>query len=250
MIREILFLSRTKQHGPLIRRADRTGGVMRKRAWREWLILGAVLAAPGLAISQAGDESRTLTISGQAGHAPVVRMEGKSYVELEALARLTHGSLSFSGSRITLTMPGPGANTATPIAGEKSDFSREFLRAGIEEMATIREWRIALVNAVQKGFAVTADWIKFYRGPAVTNLGLASVAASTDADRNAYQLLSNELDNMKKLSDRFVDAHTAMNYTSLDALKSDPLDQRILECARSFAAMAASEKFVDEGSCH
>jgi len=55
---------------------------------------------------------------------------------------------------------------------------------------------------------------------------------------------------MKMLSDRFVDAHTAMNYTSLDALESDPLDQKILNCARSLAAMAASGQFVDDGSCH
>lgn len=35
------------------------------------------------------EESRSLVINGQAGQAPVVRMQGKSYVELEALARLT-----------------------------------------------------------------------------------------------------------------------------------------------------------------
>jgi hypothetical protein len=79
---------------------------------------------------------------------------------------------------------------------------------------------------------------------------MASVAASTDSDRKAHQLLSNEFDNMKKLSDRFVDANTARNYTSLDALESDPLDQKILNCARSLAAMAASGQFVDDGSCH
>jgi hypothetical protein len=33
-------------------------------------------------------------------------------------------------------------------------------------------------------------------------------------------------------------------------LKSDPLDQQILNCARSLAAMAASGQFVDDGSCH
>lgn len=228
---------------------------MRNRLWREWAMLavaGAVaglVVVPGMVLSQGVEESRTLLINGQAGQAPVVRMQGKSYVELEALARLTHGSLSFSGNQVTLTLPSSGA-TATTIAGEKSEFSKEFLRAGIEEMAVIREWRIALVNAVQKGYAVTNDWINYYRSPAVTNLRLASVAASTDADRKGYQLLSNEFDNMKMLSDRFVDAHTAMNYTSLDALESDPLDQKILNCARSLAAMAASGQFVDDGSCH
>jgi hypothetical protein len=216
----------------------------------EWVILAAVLVVPGMVFSQGVEESRTLVIEGQAGQAPVVRLRGKSYVELEALARLTRGSLSFNGNQVTLTLPGSGANTATTIAGEKSEFSKEFLRAGIEEMGMIREWRIALTNAVQNGFPIGDDWIAIYRGPALTNLRLTSVAASTDADRSAYQLLSNEYDNMKKLSDRFVAAHTAQNYTPTDALKSDPLDQQILSCARSLAAMAASGQFVDDGSCH
>jgi hypothetical protein len=216
----------------------------------EWVILAGVLVVPGMVLSQGVEESRSLIINGQAGQAPVVRMQGKSYVELEALARLTHGSLSFNGSQVTLTLAGPGANTATTVAGEKSEFSREFLRAGIEEMAMIREWRTALTNAVQNGFPIGDDWMIIYREPALRNLRLAAVAASTDPDRSAYQLLSNEYDNMKKLSDRFVAAHTAQNYMPPDSLKSDPLNEQILSCARSLAAMAASGKFVDDGSCH
>lgn len=227
---------------------------MRKRMWREWAILaGAVVVAglaivPGMVLSQGLEDSRTFVIDGQAGQAPVMRLRGKSYVELEALARLTHGSLSFNGNQVTLTLP--GANTATTVTGEKSDFSKEFLRAGIEEMTMVREWRIVLTNAVQNGIPIGDDWMAIYRGSALKSLRLASVAASTDADRSAYQLLSNEYDNMKKLSDRFVAAHTAQNYLPPDSLKSDPLDERILNCARSLAAMAASGQFVDDGSCH
>jgi hypothetical protein len=224
--------------------------VMQKRSWREWLVVAVALAVPGMALSQGGDETRSLAINGLTGQAPVVRMQGKSYVELEALARLTHGSLSYEGSQATLTFPGFPATTATTPSGEKSEFSKEFLRAGIEEMAMVREWRIALTNAVQNGFAVGDDWIALFRGPALRNLRLASVAASTDADRSAYQLLSNEYDNIKKLSDQFVAAHTAQEYTPPDALKSNPLNQKILDCARSLAAMAANGEFVDDGSCH
>ncbi len=223
---------------------------MPKRSGIEWVILAAVLVVPGMVLSQGVEESRSLVIDGQAGQAPVVRMRGKAYVELEALARLTHGSLSFNGSQVTLTLPGSSANTATTIAGEKSEFSREFLRAAIEQMGMIREWRIALTNAVQNGFPIGDDWMAIYRGPALTNLRLASVAASTDADRSAYQLLSNEFDNMKKLSDRFVAAHTAQEYIPTDSLRSDALDEQILSCTRSLAAMAASGQFVDDGSCH
>jgi hypothetical protein len=232
------------------------GGLMGKRLWREWAVLvvaGAVaglLVVPGMVLSQGVEDSRIFVIEGQAGQAPVMRLRGKSYVELEALARLTHGTLSFNGNQVTLTLPGAGANTVTTVTGDKSEFSKEFLRAGIEAMAMIREWRIALTNAVQNGFPIGDDWIAIYRGPALTNLRLAAVAATTDPDRSAYQLLSNDYDNMKKLSDRFVAAHTAQTYMPPDSLKSDPLDQQILNCARSLAAMAASGKFVDDGSCH
>jgi hypothetical protein len=226
---------------------------MGRKMWREWAVMvGALVVAglvfvPGMVLSQGVEESRTLVIEGQAGQVPVMRLRGKSYVELEALARLTHGSLSFNGNQVTLTMPGSGATTVT---GEKSEFSKEFLRAGIEEMGMIREWRIVLTNAVQNGIPIGDDWMSIYREPVLRNLRLASVAASTDADRSVYQLLSNEYENMKKLSDRFVAAHTAQNYMPPDSLKSDPLNEQILSCARSLAAMVASGQFVDDGSCH
>jgi hypothetical protein len=223
---------------------------MRKRSWREWTVLAAVLAVPAMALSQVGDAKGFFVVAGEPGQATVVRIQGKSYVELEDLARLTRGSLSFNGNQTTLTLPGSGANTATTVTGDKSEFSKEFLRSAIEEMSTVREWRIALTNAVQNGFPIGDDWIALYRGPALRSLRLASVAASTDSDRNAYQLLSNEFDNMKKLSDRFVIAHTNQNYLPTDSLKGDPLDEQILNCARALAAMAASGQYVDDGSCH
>src|SRR5208282_2788568 len=129
-------------------------------------------------------------------------------------------------------------------------FSKEFMRAGIEVGSTIREWRTALTSAVQNGYPVTDDFVAAYRGQVATNLRLASVAVSTDSDRSAFQLLSNEFDNMQKLSNKILAARQDMNYISADALKDDPLNQQILSCARSLAAMAASGQFQDDGTCH
>lgn len=142
--------------------------------------------------------------------------------------------------------------TATSPASQpwNPGFSKEFLRASIEEISMIREWRRALASAVQNGEPVTENSIASFRGPAATNLGLASVAVSTDSDRNTFLLLTNEFDNMNKLSDRFVAAHEAMHYTSLDALKNDPLDQQVVTCARSLASMTVGGEFVDDPSCH
>jgi hypothetical protein len=52
------------------------------------------------------------------------------------------------------------------------------------------------------------------------------------------------------LSDRFLEANRTRTYISPDALNNDPLDQRILTCAHSLAAMAANGQYTDDGSCH
>ncbi len=228
--------------------------MVREKIFNAGLMLVALLVVPGLAWSQAVQQNSTLIISGQPGQISVVQINAKSYVDIEALARLANGSLSFKGNQTTLTLPGFAANTpaTAPAASQPASpgFSKEFMKAGIEEMSVIREWRSALLNAVQNGYPVTDGLVAGYRGQAATNLRLASVAASTDSDRNAFQLLSNEFDNMQKLSNKVLAARKNMNYLSPDALKGDPLDQQILTCARSLAAMASSGQFQDDGSCH
>ena len=227
---------------------------MLKKSITTVVTLVALLILPGLAWSQAAQQNSTLIVSGQPGQAPVLQINGRSYVDIEALARLTNGSLGFKGNQITLTLPGAAASapsTATaPSQPASPGFSKEFMRAGIEEMSVIREWRSALLNAVQNGYPVIDAFVASYRGQAATSLRLASVAASTDSDRNAFQLLSNEFDNMQKLSNKVLAARQNMNYLSPDALKGDPLDQQILSCARSLASMASSGQFQDDGSCH
>lgn len=116
-------------------------------------------------------------------------------------------------------------------------------------MSEIREWRSALISAIRQGYPVTEEWVASFRGQAQQNLRLASVAASTESDRNALQLLTNEFNNINKLTDRFVQASKSRTYVSPNALDNDPLDQKILNCAHSLAAMAASNQFVDDGSC-
>lgn len=226
---------------------------MRDRRLRVRLILLALLAVPGLALSQGMQRDWTLVVSGQSGEAPVIQVNGRSYVDVEALARLTNGSLSFQGKQITLTLPSaPGAPAADSSASQpaSTEFSTDFMKAAIEEMSVIREWRSALVNAVQNGYPLTGDLVAGYQAQAAKNLRLASVAASTDSDRNTYQLISNELANMQALSNKLLAARKNLNYISRDALKDDPLDQQILSCARNLAAIAASGQFQDDGSCH
>ena len=227
---------------------------MRNKSWRGWLILLVLLFVPRLARSQAVQQSRTLILNGQSGQVKIMEVDGRSYVDLESLARIVNGTLRFSSNQITLTLPSSAAVTepeaAPPKLPANTGFSKEFLRASIEEMAMIREWRSALVNSIENSFPIQEDWVERYRGQAAASLGLASVAASTDSDRSAVELLSNEFDNMRALSVQLLAERKSMQYVSPEHLKDDPLNQQILTCARSLASMAVGGQFVDDASCH
>ncbi len=223
-----------------------------------WLV-GLFLVVPGAALSQDANRNRNLIINGQSTQVPVVQMNGRSYVDLEALASAVNGSLSFSGSQIAFSVPiGSASSTSAATAprpvistaqATNPGFSKGFLNAGIEEAATLREWHTALSSAVQNGYPVTAGMLAPYRAQATTNLRLASAAASTDSDHSAYQLLNNEFQNMAKLSDKYIAARAAMTYVSPDALQNDSLNQKFVACGHSLGAMAASGQFVDDGTC-
>ena len=212
-----------------------------------------LVTIPALTLCNAGQAPHTLILNGQPTQITVVQMNGHSYVDLEALARAANGSLSFNGDQITMTLPGTGGTPApTPAAANlaaNSDFSKSFLRAGIEQMTIIREWRTALANAIQNGFPITEDWLSAYRSQATTALRLAFVAISTDSDRNAYRLLNTEFENMKLLSNNYVALRQSMQFIAPDSLTNDPLNQKILDCGHSLAAMAANGQFVEDGSC-
>jgi len=226
---------------------------MREGAFFGRMIVAVLLVLPTLALSQVAHQARTLVVTGHPGELAVAEVGGRSYVEIEALTRFVNGSLSFNGNQIVLTLPGSNANPSGNNPGATqpaaAGFSKDFLRAAIEQMSVIREWRSALLNAVQRGFPVADDWIRPFNDSAQQNLRLVSVAASTQSDRDALRLLTNEFNNMKTLSARFLEANRSRTYVPTNALDSDPLDKKIVNCGHSLAAMAANNQFVDDGSC-
>lgn len=217
---------------------------------RSGLFLIVCWLIPQLALSQAPRQSGTLSVTGYPGQVPVVQLNGKSYVEIESLVRLTSGSMSFRDKQTILTFP--AANTAAQEAHTpaQSAFSKDFLKAGIEEMAAIREWRVAIVNAVQSNFPVTDDWVAGYRRTAESKLALTSAAITTDSDKSSFALLSNEFNKMQTLSDKYLTLRKSLTYIAPDSMDRDPLDQQILSCARGLSSMAAGRQFEDVPACH
>jgi hypothetical protein len=202
------------------------------------------LALPLIALSQGAHKRRTLIVNGQSGEAPVIEADGHTYVNLETLARIANGSVAFQGNQIVLTIP-----ASSPEESSDSAFSKDFMKAAIEELSVIREWRNALKNAIERSYPISEDWVSLYRNQAVDGLRRTSIEASTDADRSALQLLTNELDNINALSDNYLEKNDNREFIPSDDLKDDPTYQKILTCSRGLASMISSGQYVDDPSC-
>jgi hypothetical protein len=220
---------------------------MRKKLSCAIMTLLWVAFMPNLLVSPTADENRYLTVNGQPSQVVVLQINGRSYAELEALARAVHGSLAFSGNQIALTLSSsPVSPAASPTA---PGLSRDFLKAGIEAMSNVREWHSALANAIRNQYPIGESWLAAFRDQAATSLRLASVAASTDSDRSALLLLTHEFNNMKQLSDKYVGKRQSASYIAPDSLQDDDLEKKIVTCGHALAAMVASSQFQDDGSC-
>lgn len=224
---------------------------MRNRTFGIPVIVSLFLVMNFLIFARPPGQERTLLINGYSGELPVLQKDGVLYVAVNALVKLTNASIAYRGNQIVLTLPpAPPDSQAITRQGTRSEFSRVFLNAAIEQMAVIREWRSTLAMAVQRGYPITDDWTHLLSDKAQTNLALVSAALSTDSDRSAYDLLTNEYNYMSRLTEQFLDANRSRAYIRTDSLDNDPLNRQILMCAESLKAMAASGKFVDDGSCH
>jgi len=104
-------------------------------------------------------EASALLLEGHQGQARVIQVQGKNYVEVEALSRITGGSLRFAGNQIILTLPGgTSAAPQTDQSAPAAALSRPFLSAGIETMREILEWHAALKNGIERGYPLSDVW--------------------------------------------------------------------------------------------
>ncbi|HKF55199.1 MAG TPA: hypothetical protein VKJ45_07135, partial [Blastocatellia bacterium] len=224
---------------------------MRRNVIRTSMILLAILLLPLLVL--VAQETSALLIEGQRGGARVIQVQGKTYVEVEGLARITGGSLRFVGNQIILTLPSGGdtasqteRSTAAPRPAD--GLSRPFLSAGIETMREILEWHAALKTGIERGYPLSDVWFGNYRRQIQSSLTQTEAAASTNVDQKAFPLLTNEFNTMSALTDKYLRITASRDYLAPDSLNSDPLDQKLLTCWQSLASMASSNQFVDDGS--
>jgi hypothetical protein len=217
-----------------------------RRTWK----IGVLLSLSVLAVALLAQQTTSLVIHGQQGDAKVVQVQGHNYVDIEGLARLTNGTISFSGTQIVLTLP-PSAPPVVPRAAQQAvtGISKDFRTAGVEALARLREWHAALRIGVEKGVPLATGWLDNYDAQAQDALRMASVAISTDGDKAAYPVLVSELSNMKSLNDKFVGMTKSMDYIDPSSFQSDPLNQKVVACSHFLSSIASTQAFIDDGSC-
>lgn len=222
--------------------------------FRTPLLCGAALLCPVLSSAQTQQRSTSLTVNGASGEAPVVQVNGRSYVEVESLARITGGTLGFQGSRIVLNLrpsaQNGAATTPASAAASRPGLSREFVTASVGASSVLREWHAALAYAVQHNQPVSDELASPYRRNAEAQVAVAVAAARNEPDRSAAALLQNELANMRTLSANYQSTHDSITNIRTDALDNDPLNVKVMNCLGALAGMGTGGQFQDVSSCH
>src|SRR5579864_1983270 len=91
------------------------------------VIVGAMLLSAIMVLAQTQVHTETLSVQGYQGHATVIRNHGRVFVDVQGLARITKGSLSFEEDRIILTIAPIDASGPARDSATKSGFSPAFM---------------------------------------------------------------------------------------------------------------------------
>jgi hypothetical protein len=197
--------------------------------------------------------SKTLVVNGKTVGTEVKEINGRSYVDVEALAQITNGVLTVEPNRIVLTIPvaGTAASSAGPAPPE--GLSRDFASTAVSSLADMREWRGAISMMITYGLVVSSSWSTDYHDRVEADLSQVAVAATTDSDRNALSLLRNEFDKLTGWANETLAARQALNGAKAidpNALKNDPSLAAITNCSRFLNGMIVSGTYSDNAACH
>src|ERR1700719_3552937 len=150
------------------------------------LYLAFVLLLSGMLFAQS-TTNKILVINGKTAGVGVRQINGRLYIDLEALAQATNAVFTVEPRRVVLTMPpsDAGAVATDDSAQNSQKLSRDFASAAISALANMREWRVAVRAMILYGLAVSDTWVQAYHNQTLDAIRQAGVAASTDADKNA-----------------------------------------------------------------
>ncbi len=228
------------------------------RCFKDFGLLAAIpLVATGIAAAQSQSkyEQRTLEVNGHTGQAMVYQIDGKSYVDLESLARIANGSLGFRGDSIVLHLPAAGAATdqsheQPPTAGMTNDF----MKASLQVVATLKEWTNVLAVGIQRGVPGDGSRLVVFHDKAADQLKIATVDAANESDQQALRLLTNHFNQVSNWSNKLVaerkNMDTAKYSITPNALANDETYQKITSCSKFLGSMLPGGQFHEGRSCN
>jgi hypothetical protein len=106
---------------------------------------------------------------------------------------------------------------------------------------------------ITHGLAISDGWAQGYNDQVQAGLAKAEVAARTDDDREALELLRNEAGKLASWWNTVLGQRQALNGATTidpDALKNDQFLPGIRTCSQFLTSMIVSGTFSDDGSCH
>jgi hypothetical protein len=206
------------------------------------------------ASAQNTPKKMTLVINGRATDGAVSQIDSRLYVDVEALARALNATLTLQPGRVILT--GPMAESVAKTETIQPALSKEFARAGIAQLAEMREWKGAISSAIRSGVA-GGNWLAplltEHRARAAGSLSQASLAAKTEPDLKALQLLKSQFANLGEWDTQAqatIQSLNAEKNLNPPAAQNDPLLAKISECGSFLNAMLVGGEFSDSPCCH
>ncbi len=221
------------------------------------VILASVLVMLA-AMANAQTEKRTeaLSVGGSSAPVTVLESQGRTFVDIQELAKATGGSVAFEEDKIVLVLP-RGENSTIAEDDAASRFSPAFRSSAIEAMASIREWGGMLMTIVRTGYPVgdslAGNTLAAYEGRASDAIALASTVASTDSDNRGLELLKSEYSKVEAWSHRFVEARNSLHATYLStsehAINDDQDAQKAIRCGQFLQHMFANGALQENTEC-
>jgi hypothetical protein len=198
---------------------------------------------------------KTVIVNGKTLDAVVIQVQGRSYIDIEGLAEGLGASVSFEPNQIELTIPVPEPPPAPQDEQDlsKQGMSKQFQQSAISALAQMREWRGAIIALITTGMPVAGTWSQDYHDRVETDLMQTALAASTDADHQALQLLQREFDLLAEWADNVIGEREALNAArNIDpnSLQNDVTLAKISKCAQFLSSMIVSDTFSDDSNCH
>jgi hypothetical protein len=217
------------------------------------LIVSVMLATLAIAQSQ---QRQSVVVNGHSGEIIVYQISGKSFVDLESLVRIANGSVSFQQNQIVLTFPSAqSGDSSAPSAPQPvaTGMSTDFMKAALQTLSVTTDWTNTLAYAAQRGVPGDGSRLVVFHGRASEALRLSQVAASTNSDQEALQLLTNHVNAVQGWNDTLVSQRKSMNtgqYSMTpNSMQNDPTYQKITACSKFLSTMLPSGQFQDSGSC-